>query len=603
MTRARLLLFLLLATTTFATARPLDLPAPSERWITLRVDEFTFVSNASPSRTRSIARDVLSMRDAVRQVTDLKVRSSKPTRIFIFASEQAFAPYREALMPQKKTIRGMFQGAAAGNFIVIKSDGQTDVDRVVYHELTHYFVNNTMAGLPLWADEGMAEYFSKFRTSGDFVEIGWPIEEHLQWLRRGKLELIPLRDFMAATADSPLYNGDSRQGLFHRQSWALYHYLRADHARSAQLSKFLGLVVAGRPIDDAFTSAFQKSYADLERELRAYVRGPKFAYVAYPLNPREIPEVPKAEPMSRDALLYEFGHLLAHAAPDRRADAQRFLAEALKANPRHSGAHADIGWLHYMAGRRKEADASFARALQLGNDDALVHLLIGVSALQDFANNPNDDDAARQSRLKAREALRRSVAVNPNFALAWVGIGVTYADSNDDPAPGIEALEKAAALTPGDPKVAASLVKLYVRAGRRADAQHLIDTVLARSGKREMVIAAREVLLRDEERKVAALATSGKTEEAAEVARSIAARTTDPSLKAHLESVIVRLDAVTKTNRGIKAINEAIMKANAGRVAEALAIIDGALPDITDPAILRQANELRAGLASRVKKR
>ena len=33
-------------------------------------------------------------------------------------------------------------------------------DRVVYHELTHSFVKNTVANVPLWLSEGIAEYVS-----------------------------------------------------------------------------------------------------------------------------------------------------------------------------------------------------------------------------------------------------------------------------------------------------------------------------------------------------------------------------------------------------------------------------------------------------------
>ncbi|MGZ5442647.1 MAG: hypothetical protein ACXW5U_11185 [Thermoanaerobaculia bacterium] len=100
-----------------------------------------------------------------------------------------------------------------------------------------------------------------------------------------------------------------------------------------------------------------------------------------------------------------------------------------------------------------------------------------------------------------------------------------------------------------------------------------------------------------------ALGRSGKTEEAAELARSIAARTTNADLKAHLETVIAEIDARATAMDTVRAIGDAISKASAGKPEEALAILDGALPRITDPAMLTEAKKLRAALAAQAKKK
>ncbi|MGZ5458654.1 MAG: hypothetical protein ACXW4P_21795 [Thermoanaerobaculia bacterium] len=155
--------------------------------------------------TTEIARDLLQMRDAVGRITQLKVRSPKPTRVFVFASERGFAPYREAILRRKEpNIRGIFLGAEAGNFIVMKRDNAEDIDRTVYHELTHYFVRNTVAGLPLWASEGIAEYYSTFRTAGDSVHVRHRrrlrSELQLSQVRRGTATCLSSRTTVSSTA-------------------------------------------------------------------------------------------------------------------------------------------------------------------------------------------------------------------------------------------------------------------------------------------------------------------------------------------------------------------------------------------------------------------
>jgi Flp pilus assembly protein TadD len=546
-----LVLLVFLAAAGIAGAGPLEPPAPGEKWITLRVDEFTLISNVSQAETAAIARDVLRMRRAIGEITKLKMREVEPTRIFVFASERSFAPYRKVLLGRmSETTQGAYITSDGGNFIIMKRDDADRVDRTVYHELTHYFFENTTGNLPLWLSEGLAEYYSTFETSGDSVLVGRLIVEHVRWLRNQTL--IPLRELLATTVDSPAYNEGIRKGVFYAQSWALVHYLLENETRSAQLGRFVRLLREDTPVDEAFASAFGKSYGEVETELRAYVGKQRFTYARHPLAALSVPEPAKPEPLSRDALLFELGHLLAYGAVDSPDHARRFLDEALAANPAHAGAYADLGRMHHAAGRRREADAALARAVELGSDDPKVHLLAGLSALEQF-KGVREPATPSDALLTARRALERSAELDPGSAPAWTGVGATYIYTNEDPAPGIAALERSLALVPGDVNAAFNLVQLYARAGRFAAAKRLIDTVLASGATSEMTAFARESL------------------------------------------------RVATTNASIARINDAIEKANAGRYAEASAILDAVFPELDDAEMLMRVSELR-GLLARMKK-
>jgi Protein of unknown function (DUF1570) len=322
---AALLLALFLAPIVLA-ARPPEPPRPTDKWISLQVDEFHFVSNVSSARTLDIARDLLRMRAAIGAVTHLKVRSALPTTVFIFANHRGFAPYRDAvLQTDSDHIVGVFSGTETGNFILLRSD-LDEMDRTVFHELTHYFVRNTTTGLPLWISEGIAEYYSTFGTSGNDVHIGRPIAEHVRWLRA--THMIPLRDLFATTSASPIYNEGTRNGVFYAQSWALFHYLMSDDERRAKFSRFLQLVGAHKTADEAFETAFAMKYSDLEQELRKYVRRNAFTYVRHSLDALPVVEPPKPEPMAHGDVLFALGHLLTHSD-----DANGAIAEAICAPP------------------------------------------------------------------------------------------------------------------------------------------------------------------------------------------------------------------------------------------------------------------------------
>ncbi|HVR38126.1 MAG TPA: hypothetical protein VMU84_03460, partial [Thermoanaerobaculia bacterium] len=181
----RLLVLALLLASTARAAIPF--PSEKEKWLKLSAAEFQIFSNASERDTQQIATDLLRMREAIGKITQLKVRSPLPMYVFVFRNERSFAPYRDAIFERKNaSVTGGFLPSRNANFVILQGDADS-VERIVYHELTHYFVENTLSGLPLWFNEGLAEYYSTFATSGDKVKIGMAVPEHVVWLREGNV--------------------------------------------------------------------------------------------------------------------------------------------------------------------------------------------------------------------------------------------------------------------------------------------------------------------------------------------------------------------------------------------------------------------------------
>ncbi|HEX8617645.1 MAG TPA: tetratricopeptide repeat protein [Thermoanaerobaculia bacterium] len=527
-------------------ARELQLPKPTEKWIGLQADEFRIVSSAPPAATVEIARDLLRMRAAIAQVTSLKPRSAKPTRVYIFPNERSFAVYRDAVLQREKpSITGVFSSADPGQFILLPARTEGGVDRIVFHEMTHQLVQNT-ATVPLWLDEGIAEYYSTFRADDGAVLIGRPIAEHVKWLRTQKL--IPLRELFAVTTSSPEYNEEARSGVFYAQSWALVHYLMTDTGRRAKLGQFLTLLAAGRKLDDAFTAAFSMQFADLEKALRDYVRGVSFKYTSYAVGEIAINEPPQPVALPHDVVLQQLGHLLAYTGPANAPLAERFLKEAVAANPRNGAAYADLGRVYDSIGRRAEADAAYAQVLPAGGRDAERFVI----AARGLASRQSNKDLAR-----ARTLFARATELDPQSAMAWSGLGATYIGNQPNRAEGIAALEKSLALAPGNEEATFYLAQLYANEGRHDEARTL--------------------------------------------ARPLAARTKDASIKSFLTMMLTELDRIDGANRITTAVNEAISKANARRYEEALAILDAVIPTIDDEEMLKHTRDFRTEIAAQLK--
>ena len=526
----------------------IELPKEKERWITTEADEFSIFSNAPDRDTIKLANDLLRMREALGKVTRLQVRSPHPTKVFIFRNAGSFAPYRDAMFGAgSSNVSGIFFRTNSRNFIILRADAPSGIDRTIYHEMTHAFVKNTLTGLPLWFDEGIAEYYSTFSIKGDSVNIGMPIPEHVMWLRSETP--IPLTQLFAIDSESKDYHEGRRQGVFYAESWALVHYLMRDDDNRHKLAQYLALVKAKRPSDEAFHVAFGTSLDSMEHELRSYVRRFSYEYTRYSLSQIETSSIPAPQPMQRVDVLFELGDLLARSSPRNFDSAEQFLKAAIAANGEHAGAIADLGLIHDASGRAQEAETEYERAVQLGTREPDVYLTYGSALLDKMRNGLPSQTAV----AKARAIFQKAAELDPTSALAFAGIGATYVVSAEDPSPGIAALEKSIALEPAQSETAFNLVQLYARAGRRDDAERVTNETIAPSGKAELLGSARRIL--------------------------------------------AEIDRKNEEKQQLEALNAAVKLANSGKIADALMAIDKVLPTISDPVILDHAKQFRDQLS------
>ncbi|MEX0679146.1 MAG: DUF1570 domain-containing protein [Pirellulales bacterium] len=81
----------------------------------------------------------------------------EPVELYLFADKTAYHRYLKAHMPQVTDRRALFvKGAGPGKVFVYRSK-ELAVD--VRHESTHALLHAWLPMVPLWLDEGLAEYF------------------------------------------------------------------------------------------------------------------------------------------------------------------------------------------------------------------------------------------------------------------------------------------------------------------------------------------------------------------------------------------------------------------------------------------------------------
>lgn len=577
-----------------SSAKGIELPKDDEVWLELRIEGFQIYSNASVRETVDVARNLESMRRAVTHATNMNVRTPLTTKIYVFRDGATFTPFRDAMFEHREQMTGAFIAHVDGNYIAINTE--RDSDGIVFHELMHYFNNNTNPNLPLWLDEGLAEVYSTLRLNGEFVTVGRPRRNHVRILRTRMN--IRLKDLFAVDRRSSSYREGKGQNLFYAQSWALTHYLLFGHIdRKAHTPRFMELLAQGRDPALAVKEAYGVSLDHLEAELRAYVRGSRFLTESYRISDLRPREVGMPVEMSRAGTLYHLGDLLAHTAVRNHRDAERFLFAALEADPRHSGANATLGYLRALHGRKAEADAFYRTALENAGDHFLPYLRAAENIMRSMAETPPAERPAAARR--ARELFLQSIERNPEIPRSHGGLGATYL-SDGDPLDGIPSLEKSFAMAPSRTSFGYNLALLYARSGDFARARNLVAKLRERGTGEEYLLTADEALLNQGLERINDLLRRGSAEEARALASRLLVESGDGVFRSRLEQQLSAIDLSLEYKRSLALYNRAVTLMNQQNILDARKVLDELIAAGGDPDLIASAVGLRDRIAAAV---
>jgi tetratricopeptide (TPR) repeat protein len=455
----------LLAALLAASASAPALPKP-EPWLEVKTANFTLYGNASESKVREVGLELERLRATLAVLLPAhSPTAAVPTQVFVFRSEGSFEPYAPVVAGKPVTARGYFAASDERNVIAVTASWNTDFRSVVYHEYLHFYLNANFSRLPLWFDEGCAEYYSTLRASEGEARVGIVPERHLKTLRVDGL--MPLDRLLAITHESPEYrDGGTPARVFYAESWALVHYLaRGAPQREGQLERYLAARHAGHPLPEAFQEAFKTDPDRMTAELRRYIEGGRFNNVLVKSQNLKVPAEAASASMTHADVLARLGGLLARGGETRRAEAEAYLAASLSEEPGTPVALSELGALRLGQGRVDEARELLAKASARG--DALAAYRYAKSLLQGvwFDRKQPVSAPERAAALEsAQAALRTCVARDPRFGEAYVLLGMTLSSSgNLDGA--IEAFDAAIKLLPGRRELLADLALVYDRKG------------------------------------------------------------------------------------------------------------------------------------------
>ena len=485
------LAILFLAAAAFAAEPP---PAPNERWSRLQLGNITVYGNAGDRTLRTVAENLVRFRDTVAQVQRIPVQSPLPTYVYVFQNEASFAPYRIAAVGKRSPdVVGVFAQQAGANWMLIQARSDVAFDRLVYHELTHYFIRNTLPGVRPWLDEGLAGFYETFAPMGrsNVVTIGKPPYKYLDVLRQ--MGLMPLPELFAQHPLRDHSSSDPRVTQFYLQSWLLVHYLLIGNPeRGAALGPFLAELDEGKSLERSFADAFHMKMEDLNGELSAYLRRDRFNMIQYTVAASG-DKIGEPAAMPRQETFFVLGDLLAHTDP--AAGAEAFLTQAVRLNPNHGAATAALARVKSIAGKSDEARQLYEKAIAVAGKDPRPYVAASLHTVAALQRRARDGEHVERAEVeKARGQAMTALSLAPDDVLANAILGATYTFAGEEPKKGIAASRRAFELAPSMLDVAADLVLLYARSGLPALATDVIDRVLVPSGDDQYLAEARENL-------------------------------------------------------------------------------------------------------------
>jgi tetratricopeptide (TPR) repeat protein len=394
----------------------------TDHWLEVRSPHFVVLTDSNEKQARRIAGQFEQMR-AVFHMLIPNAASDVGSPIVVVALKdkkgfQALEP--EAYLAKGQIdLAGYFMSTPDKNYILLRLDAEGEHPfATVYHEYTHFMLRKA-EWIPLWLNEGLAEFYQNTDIHEKEVLLGEPSGDNIEFLRENRL--LPLTTLFQVDHTSPYYHDEQKGSVFYAESWALTHYIEVtDREKNTNRLRDYAQFLIQK--EDPVTAA-QHAFGDLkqlQKSLDYYVQQGSFkmfkinSAVTVDASSFEVLPVSKAEADATraDVLVYN----------GRTKEAEALLDSTLRDDPKNALAHESMGYLKFREGDIPSAKKWYGEAVQLDSHSYLAQYYYAVMSLQTGDSN---HDATIES------SLRTSIKMNPAFAPAYDALAMFYASRNE----------------------------------------------------------------------------------------------------------------------------------------------------------------------------
>lgn len=207
-------------------------PTPPGKY-QFRDAQFLYLSDFELKQNQEVFRDLARLGDQVTRELKLPAAST-PVQVYIFETKERFEHFMQARFPDLPRRRAFFvaQPRAVGGSedLQVFTFWGDRIQEDLRHELTHALLHSVLKDVPLWLDEGLAEFFE---VPPDARGVN---ARHLEHLRRGPPE--SFRPDLARLEG--LREVQQMTPAEYREAWAWVHLMLRDKPEAkAVLTNYL----------------------------------------------------------------------------------------------------------------------------------------------------------------------------------------------------------------------------------------------------------------------------------------------------------------------------------------------------------------------------
>jgi hypothetical protein len=194
-----------------ATARQARIGVPTKHQV--KSDQLLVVSDFKIGRDHPLIRDLMQLRREVSETLELPL-GSRQVMVYLFSNELEYTQYLQATFPGYPPRRAYFIQTPGRELAVYTWWGDR-IQEDLRHEFTHGLLHASLENVPLWLDEGLAEYFEMPEAQRAFDHPHLPT---LRWnLRLGMLRTVESLENHSELSDMG--------AVEYRYAWAWVHFM------------------------------------------------------------------------------------------------------------------------------------------------------------------------------------------------------------------------------------------------------------------------------------------------------------------------------------------------------------------------------------------
>lgn len=123
---------------------------------TVKNDQLMIQSDMKLPKDHPLLKDLETLRGVISETLDLPVQE-QPVKVYLFGDEARYSQYLQTTYPNLPPRRAYFVGTSQE--LAVYTFWGDRIQEDLRHEYTHGVLHASLKDVPLWLDEGLAEYF------------------------------------------------------------------------------------------------------------------------------------------------------------------------------------------------------------------------------------------------------------------------------------------------------------------------------------------------------------------------------------------------------------------------------------------------------------